>query len=678
MLYSSHHSQLISAASGFKSRVAAWDVCLKLVCVIATIACSDRALATDPPPAPRSATPFVRPTQYHLLPPIYRPQVDRVPTVDDLVPMLDDSIHLRPSSGPVHGSTATTGFQSSDDWPYTEASHGRRRIRTVAEMPERIGAFRPARIPSKYATKWESEQGARIQQATFQQVSPQHALSFQSQEYQPGSTQLGSTQPQASQPEAFRRTHGDAPEFSFEPELFQPMSSPFAAESVPHQVAPSWDNDAVPDGIHSSGIKQANYSDNVPIPDPFPSSNVMANMPSADSSTTMSAPYQQEVQTVHAVGCECDLCQSHSSLDPGELFHHRRAAIVAARRTTVQLEGLVWWSNSSSLPVLATTNPAGTAVGDAGLLSNATTTSVFTQNAFTEAAPGYRFQIDHDLPGYGGISFEFLQLGTVSENRFASSDQFPILARPFIEASTASDSASVLAFPGLGAGSIQFEMESRFRTAAVHYYQLAIEESSESAEDQFTARFQMGPRIASLREDFWSQDHSFDLINNSSQQRTDSLNVENLFVGGEVGLLLNRQYRRVDLSAGLSVAVGANRQKFQSGGSSVLTEFTGQTVPTDSGWLTSSVSSGGRNRHRFSVIPSAEFGVGFELARGWKLSVGYDVMLWTNALRVTDQISTQLDTRNGAGPGDAIRPFQNLKEDNFLAHGVSFGIERRW
>lgn len=676
MFHSSHHDQFSTSAFASNSGVVFAGSLRQFACLIVVVFSVSYVQAADPPPAPRNATPFVRPTQYHLLPPIYRAQVDRVPTVEDLVPMLDDSSSLRLRSGPVGRTTGASGQGASginltDDWPYTEATHGRRRIGRVSEIPARIGAFRPARVPSKYA---DNSSG-------FQQVH------FQQPEFQP-SLQQGQ----------FREGRADAARFDVAPALFEAVSSPFVNQPVQHLVSPVWEGEVLeaeqwstepqwsgePWGIErpASAIRTVNYSDNTPIPDPMMTTSPetpLSASPFTSESIPMSAPYGQEIHSVHPSDCQCDFCQSNSFTDPGVLFGNQPTAIISERQTTVRFDSLAWWSNSSSLPALASTSVAGTARNAAGVLGNPGTMSLFADNAFSAATPGFRIQLDRDLEGYGGIDFEFLQLATRSENLSASSAQFPILARPFTDITNGNQAASVIAFPGEHTGAIQLAMDSRFRSAAVHYYQLAMEEGSRSRDDQLVAKFQIGPRIATLQETLWTNDHSFDIVNNTSVQRTDAFKVENLFVGGEVGLELNRRFQHLDLSAGLSLAVGANRQKFQANGQSVLTDAVGQTSTSDSGWLSSSVGAGEIKRNQFSVIPAAELGIGFQTRWGWKLSFGYNMMLWTNAVRVTEQIPTGLNPTFGGGAvGGAMRPFSSLKDESFLAHGVSFGLERRW
>lgn len=588
----------------------------------------NQTLATDPPLAPRSATPYVRPTQYHLLPPAKPKVIERVRSVEDLVPVLDETPMMSLTSGPIDSGMQPVDFQQTE-WPDTEATHGRNRFGNVPAMPETIGAFRPARVPSKYAETWPSktwpEKTTRTQQFAAESVAG-----------------------------------GDESRGGIRTSLFQAIRNPFVTQPVTNPVT------------------QVNHSPIVPLPDRLTSPSVPLTSDPGPQSTA-AVPYESLYPSeIHPAGCPCESCQAVFHQNSGTVFGSRPTAIVSKPETTFRLDALIWWSNSSSLPALATTNPAGTALDVAGALNTPGTASVFNDHAFAEAAPGYRFQIDHDFEGFGGIDFEFLQLGTRSESLNASSAEFPILGRPFTELLTNDSSASVIAFPAQSTGAIQVAMDSRFRTAAAHYYQLAMEESSRSTDDLLVAKFLIGPRIASLQESLWTQDRSSDLINGSLLQRTDSLRTENLFVGGEIGMLLNRRFKYVDLTAGLSLAMGANRQKFRASGNSVLTDSASLTTTTDSGWLNSSLGPVQINRNRFSVIPSAEFGVGFETQWGWRLSFGYDVMLWTNALRATEQLDSQLDTTFGGGPGAAVRPFPSLKNDSYLAHGVSFGMERRW
>ncbi|MEP3480463.1 MAG: BBP7 family outer membrane beta-barrel protein [Fuerstiella sp.] len=712
MFHSNDHRPIFHAACRSNLRHAATTLLRRWVCFsIAIVVTSGHAFAVDPQTAPaaapRNATPFVRPTQYHLLPPIYRSQVDRVPTVADLVPVLDDSSAFQFVSGPARSSTrgSVSSSSSSGDWPHTEASHGRRATRNASGRLPQVGKFRPARIPSKYASAVSEPQATgRFQQQSLSSEIPQ-------MHPQPSRIRPSHPQPSHIQQVQHQNTFTTGPGADLAPALFQSVESPYLNQPVQRLKSPVWENEGLEAGQwqdHSGSIvpweaepprtvlRQVSSTDHSPIPDSmmstapvvqgdiFPSDTPMSSSNSIPMSSSMTkpilnsmpAPYQHEV---HASSCQCDLCQNESFANPAKLFGQAATAIVAERQTTFQFDTLAWFSSSSSLPALATTSAAGTARNDAGILGTAGTSSLFSDDAFSSAVPGFRIQLGTDFAGYGGIDFEYLQLATRSENLFASSADFPILARPFFDVSNGNSSADVIAFPGESTGAIQVALDSRFRTAAIHYYQLAMEEGSTADGDQLVAKLQIGPRVATLQETLFSNDHSFDIVNSTSLQRTDALQVENLFVGGEVGLELNRRFRRVDLSAGVSVAAGVNRQKFQGNGQSVFTDSTGQTSLSDSGWLSSSVGAVDIKRNEFSVIPAAELGIGFQTKWGWKMSVGYNVMLWTNALRVTDQVPTNLDLTFGAAAvGGAVRPFSSLDDDSYLAHGISFGLERRW
>ena len=641
---------------------------------------------TAPAPAPRNATPIVRPTQYHLLPSIYRSQVDPVPSVADSVPLFDNSSVFRFNSGPINSQDArsTTNRISLGGWPSTAASPGRRFQVNASGLPSRMRAFRPAGIPSKYATT-VSEPADRFPHLGLlgrrKQPRRQQPLIQQAQYQVPVTTGPGA---------------------DLAPAFFEEVENPYVNQPVQQMLSPvreteaseaaQWQQNFTPTGPweiqpppstirRMSSIAQSSVTDPMmtpvpPIPGQAFSSDMSKHSDHSDPMSnpilnSMSDPYEHEV---HALSRQWDLRQKRSFADPTTLFGQNTTAVLADRQTTFQLDALAWFTSSSSLPILATTSAPGTARNEAGILGTPSTSSLFSDDAFSSAVPGFRIQVAKDFVGYGGIDFEFIQLATRSENEFASSADFPILARPFIDALTGSPSADLIAFPGESTGAVQVALDSRFRTAAIHYYQLAVEQSSSSINDQLVAKLQIGPRVATLQETFSSNDQSFDIVNNTSLQRTDALNVENLFVGGEVGLELNRRFKRVDLSAGVSLAAGANRQKLQGNGQSVFTNSTGQTSVSNSGLFNSAVGASDIKSNKFSLIPAAELGIGFQTKWGWKLSFDYNVILWTNTLRVTDLVPTGLDPRFGA----AERPFSSLKDDSYLAHGISLGLERRW
>ena len=81
-------------------------------------------------------------------------------------------------------------------------------------------------------------------------------------------------------------------------------------------------------------------------------------------------------------------------------------------------------------------------------------------------------------------------------------------------------------------------------------------------------------------------------------------------------------------------------------------------------------------------MPSLECAIGYELQRGWRFSVAYNLMYWTNVMRAAEQIDSTINPNlfppSVATAADPARPARLFKEADYLAHGLSIGFEKRW
>ena len=66
----------------------------------------------------------------------------------------------------------------------------------------------------------------------------------------------------------------------------------------------------------------------------------------------------------------------------------------------------------------------------------------------------------------------------------------------------------------------------------------------------------------------------------------------------------------------------------------------------------------------------------------WTVSVGYSLLYWGQVLRASEQIDPVLNP--GLLPPEQVpltgelRPQTLLHESNYVAHGITIGLEKRW
>jgi hypothetical protein len=122
-----------------------------------------------------------------------------------------------------------------------------------------------------------------------------------------------------------------------------------------------------------------------------------------------------------------------------------------------EAEYLLWWMKGATLPPLITTSPSGTPATQAGVLGAPGTAILFGGDRVNDdVRSGGRFTLGawlddcHTL----GVEGDFFFLSSRGSGFDASSTGSPILARPFIDATTGQPNSQLIAFPGLLAGSI--------------------------------------------------------------------------------------------------------------------------------------------------------------------------------------------------------------------------------
>lgn len=350
----------------------------------------------------------------------------------------------------------------------------------------------------------------------------------------------------------------------------------------------------------------------------------------------------------------------------------------------LSLETLVWWTNGSSTPALATQSQAGTLQANAGILGLPTTTTVFGGgDLFDSATAGFRVRGGKTLDGCSGIDFDFFRLGEQHESFLGASGGDPILTRPFTDTLTGQQNSELVGFPGVTTGQLRYQGESRLYSAAAHLFRLAEEEQScDSGCDQFSAVIQVGPRFASLKESMFLEEYVTGSQTGVQNILVDSFKADNAFLGGEIGLQLERQTRNTFVRGSLALALGMTRQELEVYGNTTRITAQGATTQFPGGLLAQRTNSGSFSQNRFSVMPQAELKVGYKTRWGWEITAGYNLFYWSKVLRATEQIDTNLNPN--LLPPEVVpftgsqQPALVLKESGYLAHGISFGLEKRF
>ena len=384
-------------------------------------------------------------------------------------------------------------------------------------------------------------------------------------------------------------------------------------------------------------------------------------------------------------------CSPGGCYDPGACGVQQFCPCGNAPQWWFGAEALIWNTTSSGTPDLVTTSPPGTAASIAGVLGLPTTQTLYGGgNIFGGTQGGYRLRGGHyiDPCGMSGVDAEFFMLGTRNADYHNSSTGNPILARPYLDAQTKLNSAALVAYENMTSGSIDISAESNLYSGAIHYREVFWKDCdfgnacSQYCNNQHSSTFgfQIGPRFVNLRESF-GVNESRTPGPQTQFQIQDSFRTKNFFRGCELGMFGSHRGGRWTLDGGMRLAIGATEQDLDVSGQTTVTQAS-PPMTSPGGFLAQRTNSGSWDRNRFSLIPQFDASLGLRMTDTWTVSVGYSLLYWGQVLRATEQIDPALNPGLLPPEQDSLtgelRPQTLLHESDYVAHGITIGLEKRW
>jgi hypothetical protein len=331
----------------------------------------------------------------------------------------------------------------------------------------------------------------------------------------------------------------------------------------------------------------------------------------------------------------------------------------------------LWWFKNGRVPPLVTAGGDGKpgSPGTAVLVDNLNFDDGVRQGG--RFALGYQFQTE---PRVGVEADYFFLASRRSDARFSSGGS-PVLAQPFIDAVTGGRDATLVAAPGVAAGTVTIGARtslwgaeanlaaSLIRSGQVHlaalggFRFLRLEDEVTSGE-----QFQVSPSVPGF--------------GGSKVALQDGFRTLNRFYGGQVGLETGVQLGLLVIDFRGKFALGQMQQVADVNGS-----LTRDGATLAQGGLYALGSNSGRHRRdEPAFIPEADLNVGVQLTPRLKVSVGY-LFLWVStAARAGEQIDpvvnvSQFPLRSGSGPlAGPARPAFPFAGTDFWAQGLTLGL----
>ena len=132
------------------------------------------------------------------------------------------------------------------------------------------------------------------------------------------------------------------------------------------------------------------------------------------------------------------------------------------------------------------------------------------------------------------------------------------------------------------------------------------------------------------------------------------------------------------------MAIGETDEELKISGTTALLNGPTGPVVVPGGLLALKSNIGNHHHDEFSAVPEVEAKIGYHVTDHISVSVGYNFLYWTDVIRPGDQVNrnvdvTQVPTFSTFNPqSQAIQPAVLLKQTDFWAQGLEFGVEFRY
>lgn len=345
----------------------------------------------------------------------------------------------------------------------------------------------------------------------------------------------------------------------------------------------------------------------------------------------------------------------------------------------VEAEGLGWWRKSRPLPPLVTSSLPNTLQADAGILGLNSTLLLFGDDRYQDGIQGGgRISLGRFLgpDQHVGIAGSFFALGQdeVAYQRTADGIN-DILAIPFFDSSTATNSALLVNYPGVTEnGRVSVSSQNDILGADVYLRKLVFAESCIRVDAiggyQFS-RVDDSLAINAIYDDVQG-------VPNSNFNVTDIFDVRNEFHGGSVGFLAYVDHGRWSVKMLGKCGIGNMNQQVTINGSTTNTPVGGASNTEAGGLFTQPTNIGTYDSNELVFIPEAKINFGYRATENWTFSVGYSFMYWTDILTAGDVLDTRVNPTQIPGPivGPATPvPPTFTGTGDFWAQGLNFSAE---
>lgn len=368
--------------------------------------------------------------------------------------------------------------------------------------------------------------------------------------------------------------------------------------------------------------------------------------------------------------------------------------VAGAGRWWTSAEYLMWWTKSADVPALVTTGP----LPSNGILGQPGTQVLLGGPYGNTFHSGLRV-------GFGrwfgeeqkrGMELRMFFLGQASSTFNASTDQYPLLARPFnnVNPNTAvfpntanfGQTSEIVGDPTRADGNISVQLENSLWGAEANYRRRLLGCTPCARLDAI-----VGYRYVHMHEKLTITENFASLPGTSgfptSGTVSDQFRANNDFHGGQIGLVGEIRRGRWSIDGRASVAFGNLSRSMEISGSQQLALANGSQVSANGGLLAVPGANIGKvSDNIFAVVPEVGINFGYQLTSRLRMFVGYNFMYFSNAVRAPDGIDTNVDAARipnfltnpvAALPGTPY-PQPRIQSTGLFIQGINFGLQFTW
>ncbi len=350
-------------------------------------------------------------------------------------------------------------------------------------------------------------------------------------------------------------------------------------------------------------------------------------------------------------------------------------------RMSVRAEVPLYWRPSQGTPALVTTAPDGTDPDLAGELGQSTTRILLGNGAINDTVnAGVRLTLSTwlDAEQRYSLMFRYWNAGDQEETLNFSSNEFPILARPFLDtsANTAVQNTQLVAFPGDSIGNISVEAISEVEGLELTLKRMVYR-------DRFTRiDWLYGYQHVSINEGLNISSNTTVTGNLPGLQGnaisvSDRFRTENDFNGMAYGLMGSRQFACWKMESLLRLGLGNLRRKVNINGSTTTTA-NGTSLLSSQGLLARNTNDQPFEDDTFVVVPELGLNFATTIRPGLDFNIGYNHMWIPKVAHVGHQINDNLAVNLNDPLTGRLDPTLNFREHNYWISSLGLGFQLRY